>query len=148
MGIYKNTGVNCFWIINNSQQVINAINKINDTSKARYFDSYDFSTSYTNIPHDSLKNCLTDLVDMAFRVRGALYIVYYRSGKCAWSKMKGGYINISKLELTAMIEYLVDNIYVHVGNKSIFVNALAYQWARIVLHYWPISIYFTLNINT
>ena len=31
--------------------------------------------------------------------------------------MKSGYINISKLKLIAMIEYLVDNIYVHVGNK-------------------------------
>ena len=55
-GIFKNTGVNCFWIIKNSQQVLHNLQKINDTSKAYHFDSFNFSTLYTSIPHSSLKN--------------------------------------------------------------------------------------------
>ena len=34
-----------------------------------------------------------------------------------WSRIKSGSINIDARLLMAMIEYLVDNIYVHVGNR-------------------------------
>ena len=40
-GIYCRTGVNCFWIIDNSQQVLSALSKINYFSTAKHFD---FST--------------------------------------------------------------------------------------------------------
>ena len=80
-------------------------------------DSYDFSTLYTSIPHDSLKHNLGLLIDEAYRVRGALWLTVNRSGKCMWSRIKSGSINIDARLLMAMIEYLVDNIYVHVGNR-------------------------------
>ena len=51
-GIFKNTGINCFWIINN---VINTSQGINASVKAKHFDSYDFSTLYTSILRVSLK---------------------------------------------------------------------------------------------
>ena len=116
-GIFRNTGINCFWIINNSQQVIDTIQKFNTSSKAKSMDSYDFSTLYTSIPHDSLKHNLGLLIDEAYRVRGALWLTVNRSGKCMWSRTKSGSINIDARLLMAMIEYLVDNIYVHVGNR-------------------------------
>ena len=53
-GIYKNTGVNCFWIIDNSMEVLDRLRNINRTSRAKSFDSFDFSTLYTNIPHEAL----------------------------------------------------------------------------------------------
>ena len=34
-GIYNNTGVNCFWIINNSQQVLDKLHTINHFSNAK-----------------------------------------------------------------------------------------------------------------
>ena len=40
--IYNRTGVNCFWIVNNSQQVLNRIRKTNYFSPAKHFDSFDF----------------------------------------------------------------------------------------------------------
>ena len=43
-GIYKNTGVNCFWIIDNSMEVIDRLRNINRTSSTKGFDSFDFST--------------------------------------------------------------------------------------------------------
>ena len=73
-GIYRNTGIHCFWIINNSQQVISTLKDINASAKAKHFDSYDFSTLYTSIPHDSLKNNMRLLIDEAFKVRGAIYL--------------------------------------------------------------------------
>ena len=49
-GIYNHSGINCFWIINNSTEVLDRLHKINNTSRAKQFDSYDFATLYTNIP--------------------------------------------------------------------------------------------------
>ena len=40
---------------------------------AMQFDSFDFSTLYTNIPHDLLLACLEILIKEAYKVRGATY---------------------------------------------------------------------------
>ena len=61
-GIYKHTGVNCFWIIDNSKEVLDRLQNINKNSRATSFDSYDFTTLYTNIPYDTLKNNIRVLV--------------------------------------------------------------------------------------
>ena len=60
--IYRKIRVNYFWIIDNSQQVLSALSKINYFSTAKHLDSYDFSTLYTSIPHTSLKEALTSLI--------------------------------------------------------------------------------------
>ena len=72
-GIYSRTGVNCYWIIHNSQQVLSALSKINYFSTATCFDTYDFSTLYTSIPHASLKHALTTLIKEAYRIRDSLF---------------------------------------------------------------------------
>ena len=61
-GIFRNTGVNCFWIIHNSQQVLTTIQNLNATTKPKCFNSFDFFTLYTNIPHGSLKSNLCKLI--------------------------------------------------------------------------------------
>ena len=65
--IYNRTGVNFFWIVDNSQQVLNRLRKTNYFSPAKHFDSFDFYTLYTSIPHDSLKMALTSLVMETYR---------------------------------------------------------------------------------
>ena len=49
-GISKHSGINCFWFVNNSTEVLDMLHQMNKTSRARRFDSYDFATLYTNIP--------------------------------------------------------------------------------------------------
>ena len=48
-GIYGHTGVNCYWIVDNSKEVLNRLHNINNVSQAKYFDSDDFATLNTNI---------------------------------------------------------------------------------------------------
>ena len=84
-GIYKNTGVNCFWIIENSKEVLDRLRTINETSIAKSFDSYDFATLYTNIPHVALKKNIGELVQEAYRVRGAKYLLINTHGEAHWS---------------------------------------------------------------
>ena len=59
-GIYRHTGVNCYGIIRNNINV----------SHAKCFDSYDFATLYTNIPHEGLKMNIRNLMSEAFKIRG------------------------------------------------------------------------------
>ena len=119
-GIYNRTGVNCFWIVDNSQQVLNRISKTNYFSPAKHFDSFDFSTLYTSIPHDSLKITLTSLVKEAYRVRGNKFLVVDKYGNACWSDTPStaSYkTSIREDSLIEMMEYLIDNIYIKVGNK-------------------------------
>ena len=98
----RNTGINCFWIINNSQHVIDTLQGINASVKAKHFDSYDFSTLYTSIPHVSLKNNLHELIDEAYKARGAVYLAVNKKGICYWANLRGAYMNINKSELVAL----------------------------------------------
>ena len=84
-GIYNRTRVNCFWIVDNSQQALNRIRKTNYFSPAKHFYSFDCATLYTSIPHDSLKIVLTSLVKEAYRVRGNKFLVVDRYGNACWS---------------------------------------------------------------
>ena len=57
-GIERRTGVNCFWVINNSTKVTNTLDKLRH---ARALDSFDFSTLYTNTPHSQLKTRMEEV---------------------------------------------------------------------------------------
>ena len=83
----------------------------------RIASTHDISTLYTKIPHDSLKANMKELIDEGFSVRGAQYISCNSRGKCCWSNERKYDINVDKSQLIIMINYLVDNIYVSVGNK-------------------------------
>ena len=65
--------MNCSWVIDNSKEVLDRLHNINKVSGAKCFDSYDFSTLYTN------------LVREAYKVRGPKYLVVDRHGKAHWS---------------------------------------------------------------
>ena len=89
MGIFRNTGINCYWIINNSQQVLDHLSILNRVSKVEHFDSFDFSTLYIILiflMHNALKSNLGDLVDEAFRVRGENYLATSKlTGEAYWT---------------------------------------------------------------
>ena len=116
-GIYCKTGVNCFWVIENSQHVLNALNRINHFSSAKHSDSYDFSTLYTSIPHDSLKSALKSLIQEAYKVRDNSFLVVNNNGKGMWSDVPSTRQSLTEDKLISYVEYLIDNIYVSIGNK-------------------------------
>ena len=85
----------------------------------KHFDSFDFSTLYTSIPHDSLKIALTSLVKEAYRVRGNEFLVVDKYGNACWSDTPStaSYKTSIREDSLEMMEYLIDNIYIKVGNK-------------------------------
>ena len=62
---YEREGINYFWSIKNSTEILNKL-------KAKGFQSstistYDFSTLYTTLPHNLIRNQLVDLIENTFR---------------------------------------------------------------------------------
>ena len=70
-----------FWVVNNSMEVINSLHTIH---RASSIDSFDFSTLYTNIPHNLLKTHMAKLINDAFSCRNACTIQIYNTN-AYWS---------------------------------------------------------------
>ena len=69
---YMRSGKNLFWSIKNSGEIL-------DKLKARDFNAtslstYDFSTLYTTLPHNLIKDKLIDLIERTFQREGSPYL--------------------------------------------------------------------------
>ena len=70
--VYERSGKNLFWYIKNSGEIL-------DKLKARGFNAtslstYDFSTLYTTLPHNLIKDKLIDLIERTFQREGSPYL--------------------------------------------------------------------------
>ena len=70
--VYERSGKNLFWSIKNSGEIL-------DKLKARDFNAtslstYDFSTLYTTLPHNLIKDELIDLIERTFQREGSPYL--------------------------------------------------------------------------
>ena len=113
LGIYRNTGVNAFWIVENSLEVLDSLRSI--PARKAQLASFDFSTLYTAIPHNLLKDKITNLIYSAYTCRKSQYIEVCQD-KAFWSN------NVSNKAVTAvhlveLFNYLIDNIYVCVDGS-------------------------------
>ena len=70
--IYERSGKNLFWIIKNSCEILDKI-KARDFS-ATSLSTYDFSTLYTTLPHNLIKDKLIDLIERTFQREGSPYL--------------------------------------------------------------------------
>ena len=70
------SGISGCLIIQNSNPVIDRIEKINNRNKAVTISTFDFATLYTKIPHKLLIDALNEVVDFAFEggIANAVYI--------------------------------------------------------------------------
>ena len=76
--VYKRSGKNIFWSIKISGEIL-------DKLKARDFNAttlstYVFSTLFTTLPHNLIKDKLTDLIERTFN-REALLTLHVTTGK-------------------------------------------------------------------
>ena len=111
------TGVERNWIIDNNVKFLEDIDGVNQRNAARNVKMGDFSTLYTGIKQEDLKQKLKLVTDKAFKGGTNQYI---RVGKQAhWSSGKG-YFNcgmFDKERVHKLIDFVVDNSYFRLGNK-------------------------------
>ena len=115
--IFRRTGVNRMWVIDNSQSVLDQIDNFNHDIKYKVnnINTYDFSTLYTNIPHKDLKTQIHWVIEKAFYNDKKKYIYVNKfTDKTTWFKTKNSQ-QISKQDLINHINFLIDNIYIDVG---------------------------------
>ena len=111
------TGYNLFWIVDNSLGVHKLLQQCD--TKAKNVVTYDFSTLYTSIPHDKLKQEISWVVEKAFKGMKKKYIKINKF--CArWSNRNDFHEDVTYVDsetLIKMIEWLINNTYVVVGDK-------------------------------
>ena len=56
---YEREGINYFWSIKNSSEILNKLKA--KGFQASTISTYDFSTLYTTLPHNLIRNQLVDL---------------------------------------------------------------------------------------
>ena len=112
-GIERRTGVNCFWVINNSIEVTNTLDKLRH---ARALDSFDFSTLDTNIPHSQLKTRMEELIRNAFSTRDASHMALGKDYAYWTSRPVANTRNLMMNQLVEMFNFLIDNIYIQIGS--------------------------------
>ena len=79
--------------------------------------TYDFSTLYTNIPHDKLKERMAKVISDAYEGDGRKYISVYTSGASFVNNPKSTTKAYTKEQLIDMVNYLIDNCYVACGDS-------------------------------
>jgi hypothetical protein len=106
------------WVADNSKEVLSCMRRVNAGKGAQNIGTYDFETLYTNIPHDELIRNLTRVISEAFDSRPKTPFLNIGT-KARWgAKPSKKVFCVDKAKLIAMTEYLIENIYVTVGNKT------------------------------
>ena len=107
---------NKFWVVQNCNPILDALNKINAKSRAKHISTYDFSTLYTKIPHDKLLEQLNEVIDQTFKGGTRKNMAFSYNGTAYWTSAtkKPSFTKFSLKQATA---HLVKNCYFTVGNS-------------------------------
>ena len=122
--IYQRTGVNRMLVIDNSEKILARIASLNNNPRIQIknIHTYDFTTLYTNIPHEDLKTRLKWVISKVFKDEPHKQF-YVKNGVACWhnqsSNDKTPVSILDQESLYRSICFLIDNIYICVG-QSIF----------------------------
>ena len=106
---------NLFWSIKNSGEVLNKLKSRG--FRATSLSTYDFSTLYTTLPHNLIKEKLINLIDWTFKREGSPYITCNERQAFFTSEDTKGYKLWSCQNVCEALIYLLDNIYIRFGTK-------------------------------
>ena len=112
---YERSGKNLFWSVKNSGEVLNKLKSRG--FRATSLSTYDFSTLYTTLPHNLIKEKLINLIEWTFKREGSSYIAsnerqaFFTSGDTKRYKLW------SCQNVCEALIYLLDNIYIRFGTK-------------------------------
>ena len=112
---YANNGIKYLWSINNSNDVLEKIKTYNNISN---LSTFDFSTLYTSLPHNQIKEKLKQLIKWTFDREGKLYLAT-RTDKSFFSNKLYDkvYKSWTCSEICSALCFLIDNIFVEFDDK-------------------------------
>ena len=113
--VYERLGKNMFWPIKNCGEVLSKLKDIG--YQATSLSTYDFSTLYTTLPHNLIKEKLLDLIERTFYEKeGKLYLAC-NDKKAFFTSADHykGYHLWSCQNVCDALSFLLDNIYIRFG---------------------------------
>ena len=112
---YDNTGINLFWSIKNSGDVLNKLrSKKFVVSKV---SSYDFSTLYTSLPHDLIKDKLIKWITKTFSREKTKYLACNTEIAFFTDVIYDRYTMWTCSDVCEALTFLLDNIFVRYGDS-------------------------------
>jgi hypothetical protein len=112
--VYENSGVNLFWSIKNSGEVLDKIR--NKRFHAFSFSTYDFSTLYTTLPHNLIKERLVPLIQKTFARENTTFLACNHVKAFFTNERLDKFTMWTCTEVCAALSFLLDNIYVCFDN--------------------------------
>ena len=79
--------------------------------------TYDFSTLYTTLPHNLIKEKLTEVIEQTFNREGSLYLACNDKNAFFTSEQPKRYKLWSCQKMCDALYYLLDNIFIRFGSK-------------------------------
>ena len=113
--VYERSGKNLFWSIKNSCEVLNKLKSRG--FRATSLSTYDFSTLYTTLPHNPIKDKLVDLIERIFQREGSLYTACNDRNAFFTSDAVRNYNLWSCQKVCEALTFLLDNIYIRFDSK-------------------------------
>ena len=111
----KFTARNDFYVIDSNENVLDFLCTDNTRKSFKSINTYDFSTLYTSIPHQQLKDNLSKFVDRVFNFKDKEFIIpnlYTKKAYFSNSNVKSSKVCFSKDDILECLFYLIDNSYV------------------------------------
>ena len=113
--VYERSGKNLIWSIKYSGEVLNKIKSRG--FRATCLSTYDFSTLFTTLPHNLIKERRINLIEWTFKREGSPYIACNERQAFFTSGDTNRYKLWSCLNVCEALIYLLDNIYIRFGTK-------------------------------
>ena len=117
---YSRSGINQMWILKNSKELLEHL-KSPAFNHVTSIKSFDFSTLYTTIPHQKLKERLTSIIRNAFIFKNGnrryKYLVLGHEETYFVKEHSDSKNKYSEDDIIKMLEFLVDNIFVVFAGK-------------------------------
>ena len=113
--VYRNSGKNLFWSIKNSGELLTKLES--NGFVASSVSTYDFSTLYTSLPHNLIKEKIISLIKDTFKRERHLFIAC-NTKKAFFTDFKyNGYKIMDKFDICNALNFLLDNIFIRVGER-------------------------------
>lgn len=108
----RQPGINNISIIDSHNKVIKFMNLCNKSKSKKTIKTYDFSTLYTNIPHDKLKCKLANFISKIFNLKEKKYIIVKGKWSYFSDKTCTNYLAVTAQTLIEWANYVIDNSYI------------------------------------
>ena len=113
--VYERSGKNMFWPMKNSGEVLSKLKDIGN--QATSLSTYDFSTLYTTLAHNLIKEKLLDLIERTFYKKESKLYLACNDKKAFFTSADHyrGYHLWSCQNVCDALSFLLDNIYIRFG---------------------------------